>query len=409
MREGNKLSAAAVRNAKEPGLYGDGRNLYLQVSEWGTKAWLFRYMIDGQARKMGLGALHTVGLAEARKRAAEARLRVLDGIDPIEDRKAARGRAKAEAAKVVTFKECAVAFIAANKSAWKSAKHAAQWPATLATYAYPVFGDLPVASVNVALVTKALEPIWQTKTETASRLRGRIETVLDWAKARGLRDGDNPARWRGHLDMLLPRPSKVARVEHLAAMSYRDVPAFMTELRQRNEIAARALEFCVLTAARSGEVIGAKWPEIGLAAKMWTVPGSRMKAGREHRVPLCNRAYDILVTLPHEGGLVFAGARKGKPLLGKSMLALLRDMRGTDGTVHGFRSSFRDWAAEQTSYPNELCEIALAHAVSDKVEAAYRRGDMMEKRRRLMADWADYCEGAPAVADNVTPIRGRAS
>ena len=414
MREGNKLSAAAVRNAREPGLYGDGRNLYLQISEWGTKSWLFRYMIDGQARKMGLGALHTVSLAEARKRAAEARLKVLDGIDPIEARAAARGHAKAAAAKAMTFKACADRYIEANRSGWKSVPHANQWFATFnetkrGGKAFPALtaaiNDLPVAAVDTGLVLKVLEPIWTKTPETASRVRGRIEAVLDWAKVREYRAGENPARWRGHLEQALPARSRLKQ-EHHDAVPYIEMPLFMAELRTKDGVPARALEFTILTAARTGEVISAKWDEIDLKAKLWTIPAGRMKAGREHRVPLSDHAHDILAALPRDGDFVFP-RRKGKPLGDTAMLEVIRGMRGKGATVHGFRSTLRDWAAEQTSYPNELCEIVLAHTVSDKTEAAYRRGDQMEKRRRLMADWAAYCAGEPR-GNVVIGIRGTA-
>jgi len=418
MHEGSKLSAAAVRYASRPGLYGDGRGLYLQISAFGTKAWVFRYMMDGRARKMGLGAIHTVSLAEARKRAADARLKVHDGIDPIEDLKARRAQRRLEAAKTMTFKACADKFIEANRAGWKNDKHAAQWFASFnetkrGSRVYPAataaINDLPVSAIDTGLVLKVLEPNWTKTPETASRVRGRIEAVLDWAKVRGYRDGENPARWRGHLDMTLPERPKAT---HHDAVPYSEMPSFMAELRAKQVVSARALEFAILTAARTGEVIGAKWTEMseveinggGKKIWVWRVPAERMKAGKEHRVPLPDRALAILEKLPREGEYVFPGNRHGKPLSNMAMLELMRDMRGKGATVHGFRSSFRDWTAEQTSYPNEMCEIALAHAVSDKTEAAYRRGDMMEKRRRLMADWAAYCGERPASGDNVVPI-----
>jgi len=405
MREGNKLSAAAVRNAKKPGLYGDGHGLYLQISIFGTKAWIFRYMLGRRSRKMGLGAIHTVSLAEARAEALEARKLVRKGIDPIEQQKALRSQQRLAAAKAVTFRQCAEKYIEANRAGWKNARHAAQWPATLADYVYPIFGDLPVQSIDTGLVLKALEPIWAKKTETAARVRGRIERVLDWARVRGYREGENPARWEGHLRETLPSRSKLSRSHH-DAVPYSEMPAFMAELRAKEGVSARALEFTILTAARTGEATGAKWSEIDLGARMWTIPAERMKAGREHRVPLSDRVLALLAELPRVGEHVFAGARTGKPLSNMpTMLEQARRMRGKGATVHGFRSTFRDWAAEQTSYPGELCEIALAHTVSDKTEAAYRRGDMMEKRRRLMADWATYCEREPAEGDNVVRIR----
>jgi integrase len=414
-REGNKLSAAAVRAASKPGLYGDGHGLYLQVSAFDTKAWVFRYMLDGRARKMGLGPLHTVSLAAARKRAENARLKVLDGVDPIADAEARRAERRIEAAKAMTFKQCAQAYVKANETSWKNDKHVAQWHSTFSetkrgTRVYPaataVINDLPVSGIDTSLVRKVLEPIWYSTPEMASRVRGRIERVLAWATVAGYRSGDNPARWTGHLNELLPAKTKVAAVVHHDAVPYREMPAFMATLRAKHGVSARALEFTILGAARTGEVIGAKWGEIDFDAKLWTVPPSRMKAGREHRVPLTDRALAILEAIPRDSEYLFLGAHKGKPLSNMAMLELVRGMRGKGATVHGFRSTFRDWAAEQTAYPHELCEIALAHAVGNKVEAAYRRGDMMEKRRRLMADWAAYCEKPPAKkGDNIVSIR----
>ena len=403
-REGNKLSAAAVRAASKRGLYGDGHGLYLQVSAFNTKTWVFRYMIDGRGRKMGMGPLHTVSLAEARNRAAAARLKVLDGVDPIDDAEAKRIERRLEAAKAMTFKDCADAYIKANRSGWKNDKHAAQWASTFnetkrGARVYPaataVINDLPVSAVDTGLLRKVLDPIWYATPETASRVRGRIERVLAWATVAGYRSGDNPARWTGHLKELLPAKTKVAAVEHHNAIPYRDLPAFMARLRAKQGASARGLEFVILTAARTGEVIGAKWGEIDFGDKVWTIAAERMKAGKEHRVPLSSRTLAILQDLPRDGEFVFLGARKDKPLSNMAMLELVRGMRG-DVTVHGFRSSFRDWAAEMTAYPHEMCEIALAHTVGNKVEAAYRRGDMMEKRRQLMADWAEYCRQAPA-------------
>lgn len=396
--KGNKLSATFVRTVTKRGHYPDGHNLWLQVSKSGTKSWLFRYTLEWKAKVMGLGALHTVSLAEARKRAAEFRLLKFDGVDPLADKKAKRLRAKFEAAKAMTFKQCAEAYIEANRAGWRNAMHAAQWPSTLEAYAYPIFGDLPVASVDVALVTKALEPIWQTKTETASRLRGRIEAVLDWAKVRGYRDGENPARWRGHLEQILPRPSKVARVEHLAALPFADVPAFMLELRGKESVAARALEFTILTAARTGEAFGAKWTEIDVVKKVWELPPGRTKAARAHAVPLSDRALAILESLPREGETIFAVGR------GESVRKLLKGMR-PDVTIHGFRSSFRDWAGDATHFPREVAEAALAHATGDETERAYRRGDALAKRRELMNAWASYLEREPADDGKVVPLR----
>jgi integrase len=418
-REGNKLSAPAVRAAREPGLYGDGHGLYLQVSAFDTKAWIFRYMLDGRARKMGLGALHTVTLAEAREEAEAARKKVRKGIDPIEEQKVARLQRKVEAAKAMTFKQCADAYIKANEATWKNDKHVAQWHSTFnntrrGKRIYPAatadINDLPISAIDTGLVRKVLEPIWYSTPETASRVRGRVERVLAWATVAGYRAGDNPARWTGHLKELLPAKAKVAAVVHHSAVAYLDMPTFMKELRLKKGISALALEFTILTAARTGEAIGAKWAEIDLNTKLWTVPPERMKSGKEHRVPLSERALTLIEGLRSDGDFLFAGARGDKPLSNMAMLELVRGMR--EGlTVHGFRSTFRDWAAEQTSYPHEMCEIALAHTVGNKVEAAYRRGDMMEKRRRLMDDWAAYCEQTPTESSRVTtvvPIRAGA-
>ena len=408
MRTSNKLTPAKVKAVSKPGLYGDGLGLYLQVSAFETKAWIFRYMLDGRARKMGLGPCHTIGLAEARQKAEEARKRLLDGCDPIEDRDAARearkaaaAKVQADAARVMTFKQCADAYIKAHRAGWKNPKHAAQWEATFAETrrgrtVFPAvtaaINNLPVAEIDTPLVLKVLEPIWREKTETATRVRSRIELVLSWAAAREYRKGENPARWRGHLQTMLPAPGKIARVEHHRAVPYREIGEFMAALRERQGVSARALEFTILTAVRTSEAIEARWSEFDLAEKVWTIPAERMKAGREHRVPLSARVLEILEGLPREGDFLFPGARKDRPISNMAMLELVRGMRGMGATVHGFRSTFRDWAAEQTTYPGEMCEIALAHVVSDKTEKAYRRGDMMEKRRQLMSDWATFCE-----------------
>lgn len=407
MAGNNKLSAARVNSLKQPGRYGDGDGLWLQIGPSGTKSWLFRYERDGRERQMGLGPLALVSLAEAREKTHACRKILLDGRDPIEERRATRASARAEAAKGITFRDCAARYIAAHRAGWRNAKHAAQWGSTLEAYASPHFGDLHVGAIDTALVLKAIEPIWTEKPETASRVRGRIESVLDWATARGYRRGENPARWKGHLDHLLPRRQKLARVRHHPALPYQDVPEFMAALRAQTGVSARALEFTILTAARTGEALGARWPEIDFKSRTWTVPGDRMKAGREHRVPLPDRAVEILSALPREGEFVFIGARAGRPLSNMALLMTLRRMNREAITAHGFRSSFRDWAAETTAYPSEVAEMALGHTVRSAVEAAYRRGDLFEKRRRLMADWAKYCEGARTRA-LVTPIRGTA-
>jgi integrase len=399
-----KLTALAVDRAKRRGYYGDGGGLFLQVSASGAKSWVFRFKEFGRLREMGLGPTHTVSLAEARQKALECRRLRLDGRDPIETRKAARRQARLDTAKAMTFKQCAEGYIAAHKAGWRNPKHASQWPATLGTYVYPIFGGLPVQAVDVGLVMKALEPIWTAKAETAGRVRGRIEAVLDWATSRSYRRGENPARWRGHLENLLPKKAKVHRVEHHAALPYGQIGAFMGELRLQEGIAARALEFAILTVARSGEVIGTRWYEFDLAERVWTVPGERMKAGREHRVPLSDATLAILEELMkvHHGDVVFPGGKAGRPISNMAMLMLLRRMGRGDLTAHGFRSTFRDWAAERTGFPAEVAEMALAHVVGDKVEAAYRRGDLFQKRRQLMDAWARHCATVKASATVVS-------
>jgi integrase len=407
MRKLNRLTPLRIKSAKAPGLYSNGGGLYLQISTFGTKAWVYRFMRDGVARKMGLGPLHTISLADARERALAARKQVLDGVDPIAAREAERGKAKVEAAKAVTFQQCAEKYIAGQEASWKNDKHRAQWPSTLATYVYPVIGSLPVAAIDTGLVLKVLEPIWNQKPDTAGRVRGRIELILNWATVREYRTGENPARWRGHLDNVLPKRSKVRAVQHHKALPYTEIPAFMAELREQEFISSRALEFTILTAVRTSEAIGAEWFEFNFAEKIWTVPGVRMKSGRDHRVPLSDRALEILSALPREGQFVFPGRKAGKPLSSMAMLELVRGMKGDGLTVHGFRSTLRDWAADRTSYANHVVEMALAHTLKDAVEKAYRRGDLFEKRARLMAEWATYCEGPASASGNITPMRGR--
>jgi integrase len=388
-----KLSAIAVGRANSTGLYADGGGLYLQVGRSGSKSWLYRFMIDGRAREMGLGPVHTIPLAEARIRAGECRRLRLDGIDPIEARTAKRQEQKLASAKAMTFEACANAYIAAHKAGWRNAKHESQWRNTLSTYAAPVFGSLSVQTVDVALVMKVLEPIWATKTETASRLRGRIEAILDWATVRGYRSGENPARWRGHLDHLLPKRAKVQMVAHHAALPYDEVGAFVALLRDQQGATARALEFLILTAARTGEVIGARWAEFDFANAVWTIPADRMKSDREHRIPLSGRVVAIIDGLraTRVNDFVFPGAKAGRPLSNMAMLKVLERLGRSDLTSHGFRSSFRDWASERTNFQREVAEMALAHTIGDKVEAAYRRGDLFAKRRRLMEAWANHC------------------
>jgi integrase len=388
------MSALSVTRATGKGMYADGGGLYLQVTATGAKSWIFRYMLHGRAREMGLGPLHTVSLAEARIKATECRRMRLEGIDPIDARHGQRNQARLEAAKAMTFDQCATAYIEAHRAGWKNAKHGDQWKNTLATYPGPVFGSLPVQAVDTGLVMKALEPIWASKPETATRVRGRIEAVLDWAAVRGYRQGENPARWRGHLDKLLPNRSKIRRVEHHPALPYRQIAEFMNALRRQPGTAADALQFLILTAARTGEVIGATWNEIDLAENVWTIPVERIKGGKEHRVHLSSSAMTILDGLRNDDenpGYIFEGGKPGRPLSNMALLAVLKRMKRADLTAHGFRSTFRDWAAECTNYPREVAEMALAHVIGNKVEAAYRRGDLFDKRRQLMDDWNDFC------------------
>lgn len=402
----NKLTARSVDANRARGRYSDGGGLVLQISKWGTKSWAFRYQRKGRDRHMGLGPVHTVSLADAREAARECRKLLLQGRDPIDERKEKKKRELLDEVHSLTFRECAERYIAAQAGGWRNEKHRAQWSSTLAAYAYPTIGELAASAIDTTLVLNCLEPIWSHTPETAKRLRGRIENILDWAAVRGYRAGDNPARWRGHLSKLLPAPGKVRAVRHHAAMPYSELPKFMADLRDRDELAARALELTVLTSLRTSEVIEAEWDEFDLAAKVWTVSARRMKMKREHRVPLSKRAIEILSTLPHKSELVFPGLRKGHPLSNMAMLKTLERMsRGV--TVHGFRSTFRDWAAERTNYPNHVVEMALAHAVGDKVEAAYRRGDLFEKRRRLMEDWAQYCGRPGAGTGNVLALLER--
>jgi integrase len=378
----SKLTARKVETAR-PGKYSDGGNLYLIVSRTGSRKWMLRFTWRGQAKEMGLGSAASVPLADAREKAAVARRKIAQGFNPIDERKRDRG--------VPTFGEMADSVREALSVGFRNEKHKAQWKSTLATYAAPLRRK-PIDTITTDDVLNLLKPIWTAKAETASRVRGRIEKVLDAAKAKGFRDGENPARWRGHLDHLLPRPSKLARGHH-AAMPYEDVAAFIAKLRVREATAALALELCILTAARSGEILGMQWSEIDLDKKIWTVPANRMKAGREHRVPLSSRAVAILNPLKKATAseFVFPGQAHNKPLSNMAMEMILRRMKIENATVHGFRSSFRDWAGNVSSFPREVVETALAHVIGDKAEQAYRRGDALEKRRKLMDAWAAYC------------------
>jgi integrase len=408
-RIATEIGPLAVSKLSAPGLrfVGGVAGLALQILPSGGKTWILRVVIGGKRRDMGLGAYPGVSLARAREKAQDARDEIRKGVDPIEDARAARSRLKAERAAALTFKQCAEKYISSHRPSWRNEKHADQWRSTLETYAYPFMSDLLVRDVAVAHVLAALEPIWHTKTETASRLRGRVEAVLDWASARSYRSGENPARWKGHLDKLLPARGKVAKVEHHTALPLSDVGAFMVELRKQEGNGAKALEFAILTAARSGEVRGATWDEIDMRAAIWVVPPERMKAEREHRVPLSDAALAVLKAQARVEGneLVFPAPRGGQ-LSDMTLTAVLRRMK-VDAVPHGFRSTFRDWAAERTNYPREIAEIALAHAVGNAVELAYRRGDLLDKRRRLMADWAAFC-AKPEPKGNVVPMNKRA-
>jgi integrase len=387
-----------------PGLHADGGGLYLQV-QGEARSWIFRYTFGGKRRYRGLGSANALGLAEARDAAAECRKLLAQGVDPIELKREEKVKAAIEAAKAITFDECAEQYITAHEPTWRNPKHKAQWRNTLRDYASPVFGKVPVQAVDTAMVLKVLQPIWLTKNETASRVRGRVEEILDWAKARTYRTGDNPARWRGHLQHTLPKRRKVRKVVHHPAIDYAEIPAFMAELREHNGEGSRALEFLILTAARTGEVTGATPPEIDGGA--WSIDGARMKGGRAHRVPLCKRAVEIVTG--REGAHLFRGGRPGRPLSNAAMSAVLARLGRSDVTVHGFRATFKTWAEERTNFPRTLIEAALAHSSGDRTEEAYRRGDALEKRRKLMDAWARYCASPPAAAGGkVVSIRAAA-
>lgn len=418
----NALTPLQVKNAKA-GRHADGQGLYLLVKETGARSWVYRYMLNGKARDLGLSrcpeaiALMAksgggdLTLAQARDVANIYRMKVKARIDPLEERDETVRQAKAaeQAAKAasVTFRDAADAYLAAKEGSWRNAKHRQQWHNTLATYVFPVIGDMAVGQVETRHVLKVIESIWQTKQETANRVRGRIEAILDAARVRGYRTGDNPARWRGHLAQILPARGQLSRGHH-KALPYAEMGAFMAKLRQRAGMAALALEFTILTGARTNEVLGATWAEIDLERAVWTIPAGRMKAGKEHRVPLSTGALDVLRRAKALGGdWVFTGQRGGQ-MSGMSMAMLLHRM-GFDVTVHGFRSAFRDWAAEATAYPHDVCEAALAHTVGSKVVAAYLRGDLFEKRRRLMADWAAHCERGEGKIDGAVPLRQRSA
>jgi integrase len=399
----NRLSAFKVEKAKKAGMYCDGGGLYLRVADGGSKQWIYRYVTNGRPRDMGIGPVHVLTLAEAREKARDAAKLRLEGIDPIAAKHTQRAAAAVAAASAMTFRQCAEGFIKDNEASWSNHKHRLEWQRSLAKYAFPVLGNLPVAAIDTPLVLKVVKPLWQRVPETASRVRGRIENVLGWATVHHYRNGDNPARWQGHMEHALPT---VMKGEHFAAMPYAEVSAFMTKLREQTSVPARCLEFAVLTAARLGEALHATWDEINLDSGIWTVPASRMKGGKEHRVPLSRAALAVLKDMQatRQSDYVFPGAHEGKAI-GKNMpLRLLNEITGTGATVHGFRSSFRDWAAERTSFPREVAEMALAHAIPDAVEAAYRRGDLFEKRRKLMDAWAAYSAKVETDAGKVVAL-----
>jgi integrase len=416
------LTPLQVKSAK-PGRHADGDGLHLLVKQTGARSWVYRFMLDGRARDVGLSRCpeaiellrrsggEELTLAQARAIAAIYRMKVKAGIDPLAEREehAAKITADKQArqAASVTFKAMAETFLTAKEDGWRNSKHRQQWHNTLASYVHPVIGGMGVADIDTPHVLQVLEPIWKEKPETASRVRGRIEVILDAAKVRGYRKGENPARWRGHLAQILPARGRLTRGHHKAA-EYEAVPNILKDLQKRKAVAALALEFTILTAARTGEVIGATWAEVDLDRAVWTVPADRMKAAKEHRVPLSPRAVEILTaTKKLDRPTLFPGQRGGQ-LSGMAMSMLLRRM-SIEATVHGFRSSFRDWAAECTGYPQEVCEMALAHSIGNKVEAAYRRGDLFEKRRRLMVDWAEFCAGEGAIGGEVVPLRLRSA
>jgi integrase len=406
-----RLSAIGVKKlSTQKGTHGDGGGLYLRVNPPGQCSWVFRYMLHGRARWMGLGAYPLISLADARARATDARRLLVDKLDPLAVREKNRTQGKLEAAKRVTFAECAARYVAAHEKGWRNAKHRQQWESTLKTYAYPVIGSLPVAAVDTALVQKVLTPIWNEKPETAKRLRGRIEAILDYATVAEYRTGPNPARWRGHLSHLLAKPNAIRPVTHHAALPYAQLADFMVALRRQEGIGARALELLILTVCRTSEVLGARWSEVNLADKLWTIPAERMKAGKEHIVPLSPPAVEILQALKpgaHDpDDYVFPGRQRKKPLSNMTFLMTTRRMGRADLTVHGFRSTFRDWAGDRTNFDRQTIELALAHGTSDKTEAAYRRSTALDKRTQLMRHWAEYCASPATVSPtNIVSFR----
>lgn len=410
-RVARELSAIEVSRLTAPGMVAVGvvPGLHLQIVKTGARSWILRVKVGTKRRDMGLGGYPAVTLAQAREKARQARADIELGNDPILARQRAQSALSAAQASEKTFQWCAEQYIEEHSGAWKNLKHRGQWTSTLSNYAYPLIGRVLVRDIDEASVLAVLRPIWKDKTETASRLRGRIEKVLDWAKGSKYREGDNPARWQGHLKTLLPAPNRIQKTVHHKAVSIDAAPAFVVDLREREGMAARALEFSILTAARSGEVRGATWEEFDLQAKTWTIPAARMKAEKEHRVPLSSQAMKLLNTLPRQEGetpYVFFAPRLGK-LSDMTLTAVMRRME-VDAVPHGFRSTFRDWVGERTSYPRDMAELALAHAIGNAVEAAYRRGDALEKRRAMMQAWANYLD-RPRASGTITPIHQRSA
>ena len=397
-RKAAELSPLSISRLKDPGLWAVGgvSGLYLHVNARGARSWILRVVVGDKRRDMGLGGYPDIGVADARQKAREARLKIEQGIDPILLRKQAKSELMALQATDKTFEQAAGEYIKIHADSWSNDKHRKQWESTLAAYAFPVVGKLSLRDIRQEHILKILEPIWTTKTETATRVRGRMESILDWAKVKGLRSGENPAAWKGHLDHMLPAPTRLKKVEHLTAVPVREMPDFMIKLRQAAGTAAQALEFLILTAARSGEVRGITWQEVSLEDALWIVPAERMKMKREHRVPLSDRAVSILKSQPRldENPLVFPAPR-GSQMSDATMSAVLKRM-GIDATVHGFRSSFRDWCGDYTNYPRDLAEQCLAHGADDPVEAAYRRGDALERRREIMNEWSKFVAGHQA-------------
>jgi len=383
-----------VATLNKMGLHGDGQGLWLKITKSGTKSWIFRYTLNKKTVDIGLRSINTISLSNAREKALELRQVLQNGNDPLQLKQEAKLNQQRLTSTLINFEQCAHQYIDTHKAGWKNIKHAQQWTNTLTTYAFPIIGSLPVRDIDTALIMQVLSPIWTSKNETAGRIRGRIENILSWATVHGYRSGDNPAQWKGHLENLLAKPSKIKIVSHHKALPYAKLNAFINILRCNTSISARALEFLILNATRTSELTGAEWSEFDFNAAIWTIPAIRMKSGKEHRIPLSSRSTDILNEMQNikQSTFVFPGGKIGKSLSNAAMDKILQKTLGYDCTVHGFRSTFSDWAAECTNHPRDLCEMALAHTIKNKVEAAYRRGDMIEKRRVLAEDWQIFME-----------------